>query len=331
MYQPQRVFSFHSCTGLPAFYFTASTLFLPMDKNYPRGTWPSGIHVLHHNIWCIQWWIWHCFGPHSASSKRGVDFGCASPTFQLRSGFQSEFISTVFNIWFLHILYERVIQKPKNKKSSLNVFRTCSNMFWGDLTYWYSTKTFWLKWDFLFSVAFLFFSIHGIHKLSSVFAFSHDSIFISFAPLFHGFHVHVNIFCLHHICGPVGAHASHPNLASPWRKPSHWPGHFRKLGTAIHHPFGVAINNFGIPLSGRFFESVSAGIWPNLCRILHCDSSISYCGDSKPCVRTWIVISYWGLWLNLQWETQDHKFIFRMSQRSLDHSIMEDPGKLSLR
>ena len=60
-----------------------------------------------------------------------------------------------------------------------------------------------------------FFSIHGIHKLSSVFAFSHDSIFISFAPLFHGFHVHVNIFCLHHICGPVGAHASHPNLASP--------------------------------------------------------------------------------------------------------------------
>ena len=53
--------------------------------------------------------------------KRGVDFGCASPTFQLRSGFQSEFISTVFNIWFLYILYERVIQKPKNKKSSLNV------------------------------------------------------------------------------------------------------------------------------------------------------------------------------------------------------------------
>ena len=52
--------------------------------------------------------------------KRGVDFGCASPTFQLRSGFQSEFISTVFNIWFLYILYERVIQKPKNKKSSLN-------------------------------------------------------------------------------------------------------------------------------------------------------------------------------------------------------------------
>ena len=213
------------------------------------------------------------------------------------------------------------------------VFRTCSNMFWGDLTYSYSTKTFWLKWDFLFSVAFSFLWLSWLHSTLRYISIYHVGVFIRFA-----FHMLFNdlmfmstfIFFLTRR-GLVGAHASHPNLASPWRKPSHWPGNFGKLGAAIHHTFSVAINNFGFPLSGRFFESVFAGIWPNLCRLLHRDSSISYRGYSKHCISTWTFLSYWGLWLMHPWEIQDQKFIFRMIQRSLGHSTMKDHDKPSQR